>query len=147
MPENIGEFCLARRTRLAANALTRAYNAYLKPVDIKITQFFLLAIIHQEGAMSALALAERCDVEHSALLRNVKILERRGLLSSDGGRGRNGRRTCLTTKGLALLEQAAPLWQRAQADFSAALGGRTEELRRTLAGVEKAAHDMTQPEG
>jgi len=142
LPDSIGDICLARRTRVAANALTRAYNAYLEPVDLKITQFFLMAIIHQEGAMSAAALAERCDVEHSALLRNVKILERRGLLASDGGRGRAGRHSHLTRKGLKLLEAAAPLWQQAQQDLDRKLRGQSQRLRRRLRSLESAAHEM-----
>lgn len=146
LPADIGDVCLARRARVAANALTRAYNAYLQPLDLKITQFFLMAIIHQEGAMTAAALAERCDVEHSAMLRNIKVLERRGLLASDGGRGRQGRRSRLTRKGLNLLEAAAPLWQRAQDDLGRRLRGEAPKLRRTLQSLEAAAHDMERQE-
>jgi DNA-binding MarR family transcriptional regulator len=143
LPEHIGDVCLARRARVTANALTRAYNAYLRPLDLKITQFYLMAIIHQDGAMPAAALAERCDVEHSALLRNIKILERRGLLASDGGRGRQGRKSSLTKAGLELLEAAAPLWQQAQQDLGTALDGKPDSTRRILARLENAARAMS----
>jgi DNA-binding MarR family transcriptional regulator len=141
-PSNVDLICLGHRTRMAARAVTRAFNAHLRPLNLQITQLALLIAIEQDDTTSSAALAERLDIESSAVLRNLQILERRGLVTNDGGRGRRGRRSTLTAGGRRLLESAAPLWARAQNELSQELNGRAEETRATLVSLEDAALRM-----
>jgi DNA-binding MarR family transcriptional regulator len=141
-PDNAELVCFAHRTRMAARAVTRAYNSHLRPLNLQVTQLSLLIVIEQDNTASIAALAERLDIEPSAVLRNLKILERRGLVANDGGRGRRGRRSSLTAQGKAILAAAAPLWERAQSELAKGLHGREEKTRAALIDLESAALRM-----
>jgi DNA-binding MarR family transcriptional regulator len=141
-PDNAELVCFGHRTRMAARAVTRAYNSHLRPLNLQITQLSLLVAIEQDDTTSIAALAQRLDIESSAVLRNLKILERRGLVTNDGGRGRRGRRSSLTAQGKAMLAAAVPLWERAQSALAKGLNGRAEKTRAALINLESAALRM-----
>jgi DNA-binding MarR family transcriptional regulator len=142
LPDDIGSVCLGLRTRRAARAVSRAYNARLRPLSLQLSQFALLVSIRRGEDFSIEKLAERLDVEASALLRNLKVLESGGLVQGEGGRGRRGRRLSLTETGARLLETAAPIWARTQADLTEAMGGAADEALATLARLETAAQQL-----
>jgi DNA-binding MarR family transcriptional regulator len=127
---------------MTARAVTRAYNARLRPLNLQATQFTLLVSIQRGGDVPIAALAEQLDMESSTLLRNLKVLETRGLIASGGGRGRRGRRLVLTDLGVRLLEQAAPIWVQAQADMTEAMGGEADTVRSALGQLETAALEL-----
>jgi DNA-binding MarR family transcriptional regulator len=139
LPADMAKICFGHRSRMTARAVTRAFNARLRPLNLQITQYTLLAAISMDGDRPIAALADELDLEPSTLQRNLKLLESRGLLTIDGGRGRNGRRHRITPAGFALLEAGVPIWTRIQADFASILGGRAEQTRAALAALERAA--------
>lgn len=124
---------------MAARAVTRAYNDRLRPLNLQVTQLALLVSVQRADDAPVAALAERLDIEPSALLRNLKILQARGLIASDGGPGRRGRRLRLTIAGAELLSQAAPVWGQAQADMAKGIGADFGEVRGALGRIESAA--------
>jgi DNA-binding MarR family transcriptional regulator len=132
----IGPDCFGFRARAAARAVTRVINAHLDPVALNVSQVTLLAALRQDDTLTLSALAETLQVEASALQRNLKILERRGFVIGDSGRGRRGRRSALTADGEAILNAATPLWRSAQAELRNALGDRAET---TLAALNHLA--------
>jgi DNA-binding MarR family transcriptional regulator len=71
------------------------------------------------GSASVNALAERLDIERTAMGKMVGFLERDGLLaiksSPDDGRLRLAE---LTKAGKRLHDEAAPLWKEAQRQFA-----------------------------
>ena len=139
LPPDMAALCFGQRSRMTARAVTRAFNARLRPLNLQITQYILLASISVDPDRSVATLAEALGLEPSTLLRNLKVLEDRGLVIAGGGRGRTGRRLAVTPAGLALIEAGVPLWKTIQADLSAALDGRAEETRAALAALEAAA--------
>lgn len=145
-PEEMARFCFGHRSRKAARAVTRAFNQRLKPLNLQITQFILLGAIASAGDRSIAALAEEVGVEPSALLRNLRVLEERGLVANAGGRGRTGRRLRLTDAGRTLIADGAPLWRQAQADLASLLGDRADETREALVRLEEAALVLEQSE-
>ncbi len=135
-----GLTCFAMRSRMAGHAVTRAYNDRLRRLDLQVTQFALLAAVDKAGEHFPIAaLAQKLDTEPSALLRNLKVLETRGLVAGEGGRGPRGRRLRLTEAGAALLKDAQPIWAQAQADMAKAIGEDFAMVRATLGRVEAAA--------
>jgi DNA-binding MarR family transcriptional regulator len=138
-PEDVAMFCFGHRSRKAARAVTRAFNHRLKPLNLQITQFILLGAIARERDRSIAALADEVGVEPSAVQRNLKILEDRGLVSNSGGRGRGGRKLSATEQGRKLIASSMPAWRRAQADLAALLGDRADETREALVRLERAA--------
>ncbi len=142
LPDDIAKACLGLRARMAARAVTRAYNARLRPLNLQITQFTLLVSLAQGDDIPIEGLALRLDIEPSALSRNLKLLEARGLAASDGGRGPRGRRLVLTAAGERLLREATPIWAEVQADLARTLDGEADTVRAGLIRLEAAALEL-----
>lgn len=145
-PDDMSLFCFGHRSRKAARAVTRAFNRRLKPLNLQITQFILLGAITRSGDRSIAALAEEVGVESSAVLRNLRVLEERGLVINEGGRGRTGGRLQATRAGRLLIRRSLPAWRQAQADLAALLDGRADETREALLRLERAALTLEQSE-
>lgn len=132
-------FCFGHRSRKAARAVTRAFNLRLRPLNLNIAQFILLGVVARGEDRSVTAVADEVDVEPSALLRNLKLLEERGLIAITGGRGRRGRRIAITQAGLNLITSGVPIWVKAQSDLARVLGGSADTTRAALVDLEQAA--------
>lgn len=145
-PEDMARFCFGHRSRKAARAVTRAFNHRLKPLNLQITQFILLGAISRAEDQSIAALADEVGVEPSAVLRNLRLLEERGLVDNAGGRGRGGRKLRLTSAGRELIAASAPHWVKAQEDLAALLEGGADETRAALLRLEQAALALVKSE-
>ncbi|MFC6655654.1 MarR family winged helix-turn-helix transcriptional regulator [Roseibium salinum] len=82
----------------------------------------MLAAIKRAPEKTTGDLAERLSMERTTLVRNIALLERKGLVSSSNSAAGRGKSYRLTGKGEDFLEQAMPLWRRAQGDVMAHLG-------------------------
>lgn len=131
--------------RRASRQVTRLYDAQLAPTGLRITQFLTLATLTQEGSTVVNALAERLDVERTAMGKMVGYLARDGLVrlrrSPTDGRSRLVE---LTEKGRRRCADAMPLWFEAQQRFEQLNGAQNvaellQRLKRMSVG-EIAAH-------
>ena len=114
--------CAAARLLRATRVVTRHYDDALRPAGITITQFGLLNMIKRYEPESISDVAQMLDIERTSLSRNLKPLEKAGLVfRGNEGEGRR-RRVLLTTLGVAKLKEAAPLWRKAQSRIEAVLG-------------------------
>lgn len=139
LPQDMAGQCFGHRSRKAARAVTRAFNQRLKPFGLNISQYVLLGVIARGEHRSVAAMAEEVGVEPSAMLRSLRLLEDRGLIAGEGGRGRAGRRLAVTESGVALIWDSVPAWRQAQTDLAALLDGRADETREALMRLERAA--------
>jgi len=114
--------CVCLGVRRAARAVTRAYEEALKPGDLKATQFSLLAYLTLDPAASFADITEHMAMDQSTLTRNLRPLERRGLVSVRPGADRRTRSITLTAKGRRLYEEVLPLWQQVQSRVVERLG-------------------------
>lgn len=130
--EDVGRECAALRARMASRKISRAFDEALRPLDLKVTQFTLLSAIRRGAPESISGLAEALAMERTTLTRNLRILERRGLIEIGPEGRRRARALRLTEKGEALLERALPLWRRAQDRVVARLGERRWQKARAL---------------
>ncbi len=123
IPQEIATNCLATRLRAAARAISRHYDAALKPVDLKVSQLsVLVAVSLAAGKLTIVELAEKLSMDRSTLSRNFDPLERRGLVAL-GPEGRHrARLVVLTDEGAKLLNEAYPLWKSAQENVAEAVG-------------------------
>lgn len=114
---DIEKACILQALRRVARQLSRRYEDALKPVDLTAGQFSILAALLREKPAPLTGVAEGLGMDRTTLTRNLRPLERRGLVSSmpcpDDHRVRA---LSLTPKGRGVLEQALPLWQAAQAE-------------------------------
>ena len=135
--------CPGFQARATARALTRYYNARFKPLGLTAEQFSLLVGIGTTEDVTLVDLAVRAGVDPTTLSRNVKNLESRDLVHSEGGRGRAGKRLALTTSGRRLMADAFQVWASAKAELARRMG--TEKLRsarQAMAELGKAAEPI-----
>ena len=132
MIKSITGRCLAVRTLSAARAISRRYDTALRPVGLTITQFTLLAAIAQTRPNSISEIAERLSMERTSLTRGAKLLEASDLIERSGEAGTRQRALRITDKGLSLLREAYPLWEKAQLETEALLGDEIDETNRFL---------------
>ena len=127
--------CNCFAMRKAARQISRFYDAHLEPSGVRITQFLTLTALSQLGSAAINALAERLDIERTAMGKMVDFLQRDGLVTikpspTDG----RSRLIELTEKGRHLQKKAAPLWEEAQRQFKHLNGAtRITALRQRLA--------------
>ncbi|MEO0963298.1 MAG: MarR family winged helix-turn-helix transcriptional regulator [Pseudomonadota bacterium] len=129
---DIGQNCAALRTRMAARGVTRAYDAALRPLGIKITQFTLLVTAKYEADLSIGDMADVLAMERSTLTRNLKLLADMGLIEMRKGSAPRTKVPVITRKGDALLTKAIPIWRDAQARLTAHMGKARWKEARTL---------------
>jgi DNA-binding MarR family transcriptional regulator len=125
--------CLCLASRKAARAITRAYEAKLRPLGIRATQFSLLTLILGHGKIGIGALAEVSATERSTLSRNLALLEVSGLIAIEPGDDARERTIRVTRKGTNLVEKALPVWREAQAAVAALIGSEGAAALRQIA--------------
>ncbi|WP_250475973.1 MarR family transcriptional regulator [Caballeronia sp. GAFFF1] len=129
--------CNCFAARKASRQISRLYDSHLEPAGLRITQFLTLAALNEVGSTPVNALAERLDIERTAMGKMVGFLERDGYVTikpspTDG----RSRLIELTEEGRSLHERAAPLWQEAQRKFEQLNGvDNVTALREGLRGV------------
>jgi DNA-binding MarR family transcriptional regulator len=134
----VSETCVCLHTRMAARAVTRAYDQALAPLGLEATQFTLLAAIAGNPEKSITALADRLALERSSLSRNLKLMLRRDLIAPAGVSGRAAAYV-VTETGQSLIEQALPVWAEAQRRSESAMGALTWSVTRdTLRQLRKS---------
>ncbi|HKX77673.1 MAG TPA: MarR family winged helix-turn-helix transcriptional regulator [Novosphingobium sp.] len=110
--------CNCFSVRKAARQITRFYDAHLQPTGLRITQFLTLAILNEVPDAAIIDLADRLDIEPTAMGKMVSTLERDHMVevrrSAADGRSRIVQ---MTAQGRRLFESAVPLWQEAQQKF------------------------------
>lgn len=140
--------CLCFRARRTARAITRLYDAALRPTGLQATQVTLMNAIAlgPDGAQPMGRLAEILALEISTLTRNLRPLQSAGLIEI--GRSDTDRRVRvvrLTEAGEARLVAALPHWRRAHAQIVATLGEATTlKLRTSLEDANRAMKDAEQ---
>lgn len=110
--------CNCFAMRKASRQISRFYDARLEPAGLRITQFLTLAALNELGSAAVNALAERLDIERTAMGKMLGFLERDGLVTiqaspTDG----RSRLVELTEEGRRLYAKASPLWREAQRQF------------------------------
>jgi DNA-binding MarR family transcriptional regulator len=126
--------------RTAARAVTRAYDEALRPVGLRATQLLLLVATAADNAVSITALAKVMGMDRSTLTRNLRPLESEGLIAVSLEGWRRSRALQITNKGRLRLQQALPLWQKAQQALQRKLGDRRwNSIRSDLDHLIRAA--------
>ena len=138
--------CHCQALRQAARRASAFYDAALAPMGLRVSQFGILARLRRDGPRGIQALAAELEMDRTTLGRNIRPLERDGLLcaGADPADGRT-RLLSITPRGAALVEAAWPAWIAAQAGFEARYGAApAAELHAALQRVVATLHS---PEG
>ncbi len=134
--------CHCQTLRQAARRVTAFYDAALAPLGLRVSQFGILARLHRHGPRSIQALAAELVMDRTTLGRNIRPLERDGLLCAMADPAdRRSRLLSVTPRGADLVAAAGPAWKAAQAGFEARYGAEpAAQLRAALQGVVTVLH-------
>lgn len=125
--------CACHRVRTAARTVTRAYDETLRPVGLRATQLSVLVASAADDALSITSLAKYMGMDRSTLTRNLRPLETEGLITVGLEGWRRSRALQITKKGRARLQEALPLWEKAQQTLRQKLGNqRWDRIRSDL---------------
>jgi DNA-binding MarR family transcriptional regulator len=147
VPGQGGGLCNCQALRRAARRATALYDTIMAPHGLRISQFAVLNRLHLGGPAGIQALAAGLVLDRTTLGRNLRPLERDGLIRSEAEPGdRRVRRLVLTEAGLAALTGARPAWDAAQAQFEASYGAADAAvLRAALHRVTEVLEAPSEP--
>lgn len=125
--------CVCGNMRMATRAVTAIYNRHLRPAGLQATQMTVLWAVVAKREATVKDIAQTIVMDQTTLLRNLRILHRRGLVSMTVGDDRRQRIVAVTAVGRDQFASALPHWQRAQKEIDAALGqGGLETMNKKL---------------
>jgi DNA-binding MarR family transcriptional regulator len=117
-PEN----CACFNVRRVSRVITQFYDAEVRRHGVRPTQTTVLTALRAKEGWGMAELSEFLGMERTTLLRNLRPLERDGLVSTRGG-GRGGHvEIVITPKGRRTLAKTLPAWRSAQDKVVAILG-------------------------
>jgi DNA-binding MarR family transcriptional regulator len=114
--------CTASQLRRATRVVARLFDEVMAASGLEGTQFSVLVALSLGNGVPMRTLAERLGVDRTTLTRNLKPLEREGLVESGAGEDQRVRLVHMTAKGRRVLEKALPLWEKAQQHVVGKLG-------------------------
>lgn len=98
------------------------YDDALAPIGINIAQFALLRTVSRVQPVSLTELARFTALDRSTIGRNVRVLDRMGLMKTARGEDQREAAVSLTRKGANVLKRAEPAWAKVQAGVAERLG-------------------------
>jgi DNA-binding MarR family transcriptional regulator len=117
MPENIDKVnsqCCCFNLRKIVRAVTQYFDHHLESSGIRSTQFTLLVALSATKARTLSEIAKSLVMDRTTLTRNLKPLEKDGLITSKQAVDKRSKGYALTALGQEMLYKALPLWQKAQ---------------------------------
>jgi len=129
--------CNCFAVRSAARHVSQLYDQFLAPSGLRGNQFSILAKLDRLGPMTINALAEAMITDRTTLGRNIKPLQRDGLISIEASAAdRRAKELHLTKAGTKRLDEARKAWAQAQTRFEDTFGSqRAASLRDMLRAV------------
>ena len=118
--------------RRATRRVSSHYDDVLAPLGINIAQFSLLRNIHRATEISLTELSAKVELDRSTVGRNIKVLEKMGLVASGPGEDKRESVLSLTAGGLKIMTDADPLWDQAQQRIEDRLGKDNLDLLHAL---------------
>jgi DNA-binding MarR family transcriptional regulator len=124
--------CLA--VRQAARYVTQLYDRHLAASGLRTSQYGILAKLKRRGPMTISELAAELIVDRTTLGRNIRPLERDGLIAvTPDPTDRRVKELRLTAAGDQLFQETRRAWVEAQRSFEIGFGPeRSAELRGLL---------------
>ncbi|PNG27395.1 MarR family winged helix-turn-helix transcriptional regulator [Methylocella silvestris] len=125
--------CYCTSLRRATRRVAALYDAALEPVGVNIAQFALLRAVARSEPVDLTELGRRTELDRSTIGRNVRVLERMGLMTLGRGEDLREASVSITQRGRQVLEEGAPLWACVQRTLEDRIGdGAARDLRSVL---------------
>lgn len=124
--------CYCAILRTAARKVTAVYDTALASLGVNLAQYSLLRTVERAAPLSLTRLGRLVELDRSTVGRNVRLLQRKGLVQMAASADQREATVALTEAGRSLLARAAPCWREAQARIEAKLGADAGRLRTLL---------------
>lgn len=117
------EQCTLNSLRQTTRAVAKLYDSALQEVDLKSTQFSLLATLQQCKEITLTELADILIMDRTTLTRNLKPLTIKGFINiKTSSSDKRFRTLSLTEDGQKILATALPLWKKSQQTIVDSIG-------------------------
>ncbi len=117
--KEVAERCAHFQLKRTVRSVTQHFDNALSETGLHVTQFTLLVTSSLVGSVPISELADRLAMDRTTLTRNLKLLERDGLVkihvAKDDARVRLVQ---ISSKGEAVMARAYPLWEKAQKEVT-----------------------------
>ncbi len=134
--------CLCASFRRTTRALTQHYDAVLRPLGLRTTQFTVLQVLASAGEVSQGDLGKMLAMDSTTLTRALEIMGRHGWILKRRGDDLREWRLGLTLTGEAQLQRALPYWEKVQERLRRQLGDqRWDDLLKLTSEVTTVATD------
>ncbi|WP_406856675.1 MarR family transcriptional regulator [Alsobacter sp. KACC 23698] len=128
--------CHCLQLRKATRKIGARYDAALAPAGINIAQYSLLRTVERHQPISLTDLGRSLELDRSTMGRNVRVVEKLGLVELGRGQDQREATVSLSERGSEALRAAEPLWARCQDEIAKRLGaerlGMLAELKTLL---------------
>jgi DNA-binding MarR family transcriptional regulator len=114
--------CPAFNIRAASRVITQLFDEILKPTGLQITQFAVLVGVVSLDSPSINQLAKGLVMDRTTLTRNLKPLEKEGLIKITSGDDKRTHFVKITPKGKSAMEKTLPYWEKARTVVSEEFG-------------------------
>jgi len=114
--------CTCFNTRKLSRVITHVFDEAFKKIGFRGTQFTPLIMIFARGPVTVNKLSEYLVMDRTTLGRNLKPLERDGLIQIKQGLDKREKLISITDKGKKLLTKAFPVWQETQKKILGEIG-------------------------
>ena len=132
------DICVCFAMRKAARSITQFYGRFLSNSGVGASQYSILKIAYIADGIPISKMAEIAVMERTTLTRNLRPLEKQGLIAIQQGVDRRGKIVKITKKGISLLKKVQPKWEQAQLEMEKRLGSnKFDKLITDLAQVVK----------
>ena len=116
------ENCTCFNVRRVSRAITQFFDAGVRQHGLRPTQTPILRALQAKNGWSMAELSEWLGLERTTLLRNLRPLQRDGLVRAKGGGRGSHMELEITEKGRKILAKLLPAWRSAQDKVVATLG-------------------------
>jgi DNA-binding MarR family transcriptional regulator len=134
------ENCTCFNVRRVSRVITQFFDAEVRRHGLRPTQTPILGALQAREGWDMAELSNWLGMERTTLVRNLRPLQRDGLVRASGG-GRGGHvELTITVKGRKALARMLPAWRSAQNKVVATLG--KERWSNILRDFEKVAAQL-----
>ena len=136
--------CPVFHTRRAVRGFTRSMDELLQPTGIRVTQHHILATIAIADPPTIRHVADELVMDRTTLTRNLRPLEKQGLIRVFPGQDRRTRVLQLTPEGQQVMLSALEIITATGPSLLAEVGQQTvRDLHRNLSVLEAALASAT----
>jgi DNA-binding MarR family transcriptional regulator len=131
------ENCVCFNLRWVTRVVTQFFDAEIRRHGIRPTQRTILMALSAEESWTMAALSDWLGMDRTTLVRNLRPLQRDGMVQAVGG-GRGSRvELSITAKGRKKIKESLPAWRSAQSAAVKTLG--EQRWSAILSDLETAA--------